>query len=314
MLVILFIIICFFVLNSYLKHTNWFKNKFIYTHQFNRNKVPKLEIVNLGSNPARFAFFYENIYGENWSTGAQDPLMDYELLVNHHQKLKKGAIILLPIVIFSSITPYAIKYKPTYFGIDYYSKFVSLLSKYQLKRLPNIHKVQNTLSYPLLYNWKSIRFLFHDSITDYCLDISEQRMQFSELCNDAETWIKGWKDEFDLIDMEDELSESLQKSQDECLKHFLKTIDFCIEHDYKPILIFPPMSKFLNSQLSKKTKKIYVYSFVDRIRAIREVPFLDYSSEPSFESDDLYLNTLFLNLHGRKKFTQQVLRDLSLIE
>lgn len=37
-------------------------------------------IVNLGSNPARFAFFYENVNGANLSTGTQDLYMDLCIL------------------------------------------------------------------------------------------------------------------------------------------------------------------------------------------------------------------------------------------
>lgn len=74
------------LLNKCVKKTNWYKNQFLYTNQFvsnagyRDNLIRNYEIVNLGSNPALFAFFYENIKGQNWSTGSQGLDMDFEIL------------------------------------------------------------------------------------------------------------------------------------------------------------------------------------------------------------------------------------------
>ena len=54
------------ILDKLVKRTNWWRNQYIATSQFVSNMgyrditIRNYDIVNLGSNPARFAFFYEN--------------------------------------------------------------------------------------------------------------------------------------------------------------------------------------------------------------------------------------------------------------
>ena len=64
-LFVFYVLIVFFLyLNWLLKKTNWWKNQFVFTHQFisnqgyRKNLTRNIEIVNVGSNPARFAFDY----------------------------------------------------------------------------------------------------------------------------------------------------------------------------------------------------------------------------------------------------------------
>jgi hypothetical protein len=76
----------FIILNKAVKRTNWYKNIFIFTTQFVSNAGYRddlqrnYDIINLGSNPARFAFFYESVLGQNWSTGTQGLVEDLKIL------------------------------------------------------------------------------------------------------------------------------------------------------------------------------------------------------------------------------------------
>ncbi len=75
--------ISFIALNKLIRHTNWWNNQFVGIRQFVSNAgyrdniIRNYYIVNLGSNPARFAFFYEGIKGQSWATGSQGHDMDY---------------------------------------------------------------------------------------------------------------------------------------------------------------------------------------------------------------------------------------------
>ena len=97
----------FSVFKLAIEKTNWWKNQFVFTHQFisnqgyRKNLTRNIEIVNVGSNPARFAFDYDKlILGANWSTGNQGLDMDYQLLRFYHSFMKEGATVLIPIVPF----------------------------------------------------------------------------------------------------------------------------------------------------------------------------------------------------------------------
>jgi hypothetical protein len=185
---------CSFFLNVFLKKTNWYKNIFIYTTQFvsnagYRNDLQRnYDIVNVGSNPARFAFFYESVLGQNWSTGTQGLVEDLEILKYYFSYIKRGGIVLLPIVPFTSISPY-LKYKPAYTPVSYYAKFVKILDYYQVKKMPLFKTVCRFIKYPLFIQPKAFRYLIRDVEKDNRLYLSEQVMQPLELNNDADKWM-----------------------------------------------------------------------------------------------------------------------------
>lgn len=308
------------VINELIKHTHWYMNIFVHTNQFvtnvgyRENHLRNYDIVNLGSNPAVFAFFYETVKGQNWATGAQGPQMDFEILKYYYSYLKEGGIVLLPLVAFSSCSTYLTHYKPDRRDMIYYARFAKIIENFYQARscIPNIVKVRRWIKYPFFYRPRSLKYLIHDVAMDNRHLISEQPMQLMELIVDAERWIKGWKEEFDIKDLNAPLSEKMAKCHDECAHIFASIIDFCKERALKPYIILPPMSDVLSKRFSNEAKETYIYSFIRRIQQITEVDVLDYMNDERYSSPSLYFNSLFLNLRGRKCFTKQVLRDLKI--
>jgi hypothetical protein len=312
LLLILFFIIA--ILNKLMKHTNWYKNIFIYTTQFISNAGYRddlqrnYDIVNLGSNPARFAFFYESVLGQNWSTGTQGLVEDLEILKYFFSYIKEGGVVLLPIVPFTSVSSY-LKYKPAYTPVSYYSKFIEILDPYQAKRLPLFRQASKFLKSPLLVQPNAFRYLIRDADKDSRLNLSEQIMQPLELNNDADKWIKGWMEEFDIDNLTSPLNDRLKESFDESVKNLKNLIDFCCERNLKPVIIIPPVTKFLSLRFTIEIREQYIYSFI-RSANIRDILFLDYFDDERFQDPQFYINSFFLNLRGRKLFTRQVLQDL----
>jgi hypothetical protein len=306
------------ILNGLLRHTNWYKNIFLYTTQFVSNAGYRddlqrnYDIVNLGSNPARFAFFYETVLGQNCSTGTQGLVEDLEILKYYFSYIKKGGIVLIPIVPFTSISPY-LKYKPAYTPVSYYSKFVKILDNYQARQFPAYRKAYLFIKYPLFIQPKAFRYLIKDCIKDSRLYWSCQAMQPLELNNDADKWIKGWMKEFDIDNLSSPFNTRLKESFDVSVKNLTDLIDFCIERDLKPVVIIPPVSKYLSSRFTHDVKEQYIYSFIRQANT-RNVLFLDYFSDERFQDPQYYFNSFFLNLAGRKLFTNQVLQDLGIKE
>lgn len=303
------------ICNKLLRSSNWYKNNFIHTQQFLQEfKEKSLDIVNVGSNPAVFAFFYENVKGVNWATGSQGPKMDIDILKRYVSQLKENGIVLIPIVPFSSCTPYLTHYKPLFKGVCSYARYIKALklSNEDIKDDVNLKKAYNWLKYPLLYQPNAIRYLYHDVNEDNRHLISEQPMSCIELDSDAEKWVNGWKREFDIIELERPVDKRMEECQEECVTQFVSIIDFCKNHRLRPVLILPPVSDALNRKLSNQTKEIYIYSFVRRIQLLTKVDFYNYIDNIEFQSPSLYFNSLFLNLRGRKLFTKRVLEDLEL--
>jgi hypothetical protein len=308
---------CLGLLNKVVKETNWYKNIFIFTAQFVSNAGYRADlqrnydIVNLGSNPARFAFFYESVIGQNWSTGTQGLVEDLEILKYYFSYIKKGGVVLMPIVPFTSISSY-LKYKPAYTPVSYYSKFVKILDGYQARRLPLFKKAYYFTRYPLFIQPKALRYLIRDVEKDNRLYRSEQVMQPLELNNDANKWIGGWMKEFDIDNLTLPLNDRLKEAFDESVKNLRNLINFCVERDLRPVIIIPPVTKHLSSHFTAEIKEQYIYSFIHQANT-ENVLFLDYFVDERFQEPGYYFNSFFLNLRGRKLFTRQVLQDLGII-
>ena len=308
--------VSFLIANKLIKKTNWWKNQYIACEQFvsnfgYRDNIQRnYDIVNLGSNPARFAFFYENVKGQSWATGSQGQDMDFEILKYFHSYLKNGGAVLIPIMPFTAISTY-LKERKDYWGMEYYSKFYQILDLYQALQLPNAKKIARYLKMPLLYNKRAIRYLIKDSLPDDRFQISEQPMMKMELEEDAKKWINGWLTEFNLKRLEDCQGEKWSKYYREAIDLTKSMVDFCIERDLKPVFICVPMSHYLSDLFPTDVRKYLVLDFVKACNE-HNIPFLDYTLDPDFQDVSLYFDSFFLNMRGRKLFTKRVLKDLEI--
>lgn len=306
----------FLMLNKMLKRTNWWRNQYLATEQFVSNSgyrdniIRNYDIINLGSNPARFAFFYENVKGQSWATGSQGQDMDFEILKYYHSYLKNNGTVLIPIMPFSSIAPFLINRKE-YWGIPYYSKFASILDPIQSSRLPYSKEISRYLKFPLLYNYRAVRYCFRDIPLDSRFQISEQPMMEMELQQDAQKWVRGWLKEFNLKNLQDVFDVKWEKYYNEAIALNKRIVDFCIERKLNPVFICVPMTSHLSSLFPENVHKFLVTDFVNKAN-VHGIPFLDYTFDERFKDDNLYFNSFFLNLRGRKKFTGIVLSDLSI--
>lgn len=308
---------CFLIANKLVKKTNWWKNQYLATEQFVSNAgyrdniVRNYDIANLGSNPAHFAFFYEDVKGQSWATGSQGQDMDFEVLKYFHSYLKRGATVIIPIMPFTAISPF-LKERADYWGLEYYSKFAKILDGSQIRSLPNGKILSYYLLFPLLFNWKAVRFLIHDVNSDTRYMYTEQPLMKMELEQDASNWIKSWLKEFNLRSLNDVKADFWKKYYDEAIEINKTIVNFCLERDLKPVFLCIPMTKHLSSLFSEDFYQYMIKDFVNYAN-LQKIPFLDYTNDERFQDDNLYFNSFFFNLRGRKIFTKQVLRDLRLV-
>ena len=303
---ILFVIATFAVLNKLLTNTNWWKNKFVFTKQF---ETPgNYDIVNVGSNPARFAFDYEGVKGENWSTGTQGLDMDLVVLKAYNKCLNKGATIILPIVPFSSVSGYLGTPKRP----QYLCKFVRIAKRTLTDKGYKTGKTIWYLKFPLLFKPNAIRLLLRDVKKDERLKVSELHHQQDEMNLDAKKWVNLWKKEFDITELNDTLPAHLKIGRDKSIEMMCEIVEYILKCGYKPIIVSPPMSASLMSYFTKDVRNVYIYSFVKSIQEKFDIQYLDYM-DTEFVDNKYYFNALFMNLIGRKKYTKRVLGDLGLL-
>ncbi len=299
----------FYAANKCLMKTNWFKNFFIYAKdarlvQKKQNFDIKLHIVNVGSNPARFSFFYENVNGLNLSYGTQSLDLDLAVLKEYKDYLDKDCYVLLPIVPFSSISAYL---EGT---LELYVKYADFSSvNVSDKRL--LLKARAFSKYPLLFSPTALRYLLRDSLPNKQLEIVEQHMQHLELIQDANQWLKCWKDEFGITRLGDPLTEDLLEARRNSIRIFSELIEYVLINGWKPVIISPPFSKELSELFTPQMKEVYVDSFIREFDKY-QIPYLDYIYSESFSDSSLYANALYMNLKGRKMFTSDVLQKLSI--
>lgn len=310
-------IVFFLVLNNLLKRTNWWNNQFVGTSQFvsnsgyRENLIRNYDIINLGSNPARYAFFYEKIKGQSWATGSQGQDMDFEILKYYHSYLKEGGIVVIPIMPFTALSPY-LKQRPEYWGVEYYSKFAKILDNSQVQALPNSRRIQRYLAYPLLYNRSAIRYVIRDVPKDTKYEVAEQNLMLMELEQESVFWINHWLKEFNLHTLTDVLNSKWAQYYKEAITLNKQLVDYCLERNLKPVFVCVPMTSHLSSKFPSSFYKYMVTEFVQKCNS-HDVPFYDYTYDERFKDDSLYINSFFLNLRGRKYFTEQFLKDLNLL-
>lgn len=307
---------CFLVANKLVKKTNWWKNKYLATKQFVSNAgyrdniIRNYDVVNLGSNPAHFAFFYEDVKGQSWATGSQGQDMDFEILKYFHSYLKKGGTVIIPIMPFTAISPY-LKEKPEYWGMDYYSKFAKILDGWQASQLPYGNRLRRYLKYPLLYNKLAWRYILRDAKPDTNYLIAEQPMMKLDLEQDAKTWISSWQREFKLQNLLEVMKEEWKKYYEEAVMLNRQMVNYCLERELKPVFLCVPMTEHLASLFPEEFSQFMIKDFV-KASNVKKIPFLDYTHDTQFQDDNLYFNSFFLNLRGRKLFTRRVLKDIGL--
>jgi hypothetical protein len=324
----LLLCICFVYLNRLIKKTNWYKNIFIYTNQFAPNpnssesalpflrKVQRqYDIVNLGSNDARFGFFWEDesVYGQNWSPGGVGPNESFEILKRHFSFIKKNGIVLIPIGVLFSIADCSKADGRS--SIYYCAKILKAAGSASLSRFRNtknilLKKAALFIKYPLLIKPYAIRYLFRDHVKDERLLISEQSMQSEDLNDDVDRWSFNFKKEFGVGDFSVPLTEEHKKCFDKMAQLLSDMIDFCIEHGLRPVLISLPATKYFSSIFSPIVREQYLYSMIRQANK-RNILYLDYYYDERFQDPQYYFSSFFLNLRGRKLFTKQVLQDLA---
>jgi hypothetical protein len=305
------------IINKIVKYSYFYQAQFADCSKFWNLSTFNLDAVNLGSNSGKYAFDYTDIpiKADNWAM-AGSFVSCFAILQNYFSYLKEGATVILPLCFFSSVG----RLKPGVFEDKYYTILHhASISGYSNEKKSHIRQLRNSpgsmlpkktlikvlLKTPLSLLKKAI-------ITPY---YNRNRNHLTEdlLKADALKWITGWKKEFDIKNLSDPLSEFNKEAFTQSVDILREIIDFCIERDLKLILIIPPVTKYLSEYFTPEVREQYIYSFI-REANTKQVLFLDYLDDDRFENSDLYFNSFFFNLRGRKLFTRQVLRDLGLIE
>lgn len=307
-------VLAFYLANKLLLKSNWYNNnfefaessQFITNEKYRGNLTRNVDVANLGSNPALYGFVYDNGIGFNWSTGFQLLDMDFEILKFYHSYVKKGGTIIIPIMPFSSVAQYLLT-RREYCGPLYYSKFEKVLDPFQVSKFPYVRERKLLRRWPLLVYPKAYRYLLHDE-QPVLNSVTGNRTLSDELLEkNAECLMDAWFREFQVSSLSDFRNCKWKQFQQESSLIVRKMIDFCTDRGLNVFLACPPMSRQLRSKFDAEIWKLLVGDFISSFEGAR---YMDYSDCDAFRNNDLYVNSLFLNVKGRKIFTEKILNDI----
>ena len=310
-------VVLFFLLNIVYKKTNNWKNRYIFERFFvtgNKYRISldrNYEVINVGSNPAFYGFFYEYVRGGNLSTGSQGLEMDFEIIKHYHSYLKSGGVVIIPIMPFTAVSQY-LKTKPQIWGIDYFLKFAGILDQDSFGNLTLGKKIIRMYKYPVFFRPWLIMSILHDSNQDNSLLISEQTKSFLEINSEALGMVNYWLKEFDADSLNDFLGDKYNKFIVEAQSILDSIIHFCLDRGYRPVLMTVPVTNSLYSALGDNIHKKLVIDFIGGLK-YSNIEFFDYMKDKRFMDSKYYNGPIFLNLYGRKFFSEIVLKDLGIL-
>lgn len=298
----------------------WYQSQFI---DYDRTRHPNndwyrihpernFDVVVLGSSGAKWAFEFDGlpIKGMNWAEQPQLMVDDFNLLKNYHSILKRGGTVVITLLPFSSLNkPGSVMQTFRYLRV--FQNREDLLD-YRFADAATLYE-----RYPVLLGWSAIKegvkhLLRLERPVQSKLDAYKEKNELTEkqLMQDAELWVKGWKQQFRIPDFEYALTP--QNAYDRKCKVILmqELIDFCIERGYQPIIVIPPVTKYLSKYFTSRFREVYIDSFIRETN--RDVKVFDYLMDEALSDETLYFNSFFMNKRGRRLFTERVLTDIGL--
>lgn len=306
--------------NFLIKPTVWYRAMFVdpdhkrypdnvwYRDHDERN----FDLVNLGSSGGKWAFDYEGtgIKAMNWANQPQTLLDDLCLFKNFHSILRKGGKVLIVIMPFTGLN------KKT--GVMDTLKYLPTLYWDIAQTMPYFHEASRLYHYPILFGKPAIKAAIKHLLGRETAprpprgsDTDRNQMSSEELERDAENWMRGWARQFGIDDFEAPLTPENQEGRKIRIKVMRELVDFIVEREYRPFFVIPPVERHLAEKFSKRFKDIYIYGYLKDVA--RDVPLLDYTNDPEWQSADLYFNSFFLNKKGRRLFTKCVWDDVQKI-
>lgn len=296
-------------LNRLVKKTNWYNNvnpdksNYLDNEWYRSHLERNYDVVNVGSSSAVFAFDYTglNVKAFNWAMQPQSLEYSFKILKMYFSILGQKGIVLIPFSPFSGLSVTG-KWAET--AND---RYFSILDDTLIDDYESVCRRRN---YPLFTQPKAaLKSLVRDVPKVVCGTRKRSCYTEEEFQQDAERWIKNWKREFRIDDMDAPLSDENKKGAESRRKLLSEMIDFCLVRELRPVLVLSPMHPALSNLFTKEFKENYIYSFLRRTNT-RNILFLDYFDDKRFVSAEDYDNSFFLSQEGARRFTRIVLEDV----
>lgn len=303
-IVILSLLLGVIIWNYLYMQTPRYKSELACVQKFKGADTNNYVILNTGSNHAYYAIDWSlvGVNGFNLASGSQSILWDKKLLHRYLKTVDKGiagkVVIVLSYLVLGFIDyPHDIANKRYYYFAE-------------SEDIPN-YSLWKSIKYrhlPVLANWRNFFYVL------YKRDISKLTSRNKRSAEqDAELRINGWKEQFNLQDLQHaESATHLQPIIEETVKIVRTMVDECHRNGVTPVLMIPPVSNVLNAKMSDEFLQEVLYEPIRN--NFQDIALLDYMRDERFQNINLYSNSDFMNLEGRTLFTKILWRDVQKIK
>lgn len=297
------------IMSFFIKKTAWYNEqifmdckKFWFIDNYN------LDIINLGSNSAKYGFNYtkQNIHAANWAMGPQSLYIDLLILQCYYSYLKQGATVLITLCPFSCLVGYDYSYlNDKYYTVLHHSQFPCFNIH---KRKEMIDIKNNPYKYiPLYQIFREFYRIFNNLFVRDKISLTNIEME-----QDAERFMLSWKSQFFLKNLDDDYSLLNKNSFEESKEILHNIVDFCNRYGFKPVVVMPPVSTSLKKYFSQKVLCKNIDRFVEEAIG-NSAPFYNFWNDKRFANNSYFKNSYFLNQKGAYLFTSLVIEKLKLI-
>ena len=283
--------------NARYKETNIYKSingtdKFYYVPQ-------DIDIANLGTSHAQYAFVYEDLdlVGFNFALPAQRVFYDEKIFEKYIENFKEGSTVIIPI----SYISFYLGYDNENFE-DFNKMYYPFLSLKDIKK-PKLSEYLKYKALPVVTAESNIKYAF----------IKEEKAHEPKSVYKTSTMpIDKMKEESnDTAGRHLEFIEEGRKDKDKFVAIVDNIIATAIENNIRPVIITTPFTKYYNEHFSED----FYREFQDTIDGLLEkypgIQYLDYSHDPRFENnEELFFDSSHLNIEGGKLFTKIILEEI----
>lgn len=286
------------------------------TQEFHMRKGEKggpYDAIAFGSAYCRYGLDFEGSGVNGYNFGYASQFFYYTNLMLHQyaKTCRKGGIVYL---IIADLV-FANEGKGIY-GSDQYIKFIHkdiLGNEYSFS---SFIKARFPLFFTPRVATRCIKSLLGIRIPSQFELLQFNKLTEIEVAAEANKRCQSWCRQFGLIDtLSDAIPEALEETFIKTRQILTDMIQFCLDEDLKPVLVVTPVSKIMNDRLSDSFINRVLFDNINKANK-QQVPFLNYLRDKRFEDSSLYYNNAdFLNLRGRKMFTECLVSDTkSLLE
>jgi len=299
-------------LNAVVRRSNWYSNiVFEDCNKFWNHKEFNLDVINLGSTSGVHSFNYNglDIKAANFALSHNQLLGDEAVLMNYCSFLNPGkSTVIISLCPFSSLAG-----SYDYFDDRYYSILHSSSIPYFSKLHYNgvMHVKNRPIKYFPCYQ-VGIEILYW--IRRLLKIKSNCKLTESQLEEDANNWIKGWKHEFSITSFDMPLSMINEDAINDSIEILNRIIAFCENRNIELVLTIPPVYHTLARKFLSSFREKVLDQMINGLK--RDCyTFINYMEDEHFLNDrNLFKNSFLLNETGAKYFTQRVLTDIKLIK